>query len=114
MRHRAYILHALALAYGVLVGLAAIWAFIVDISMLHSDREHLLPDIVLGMVTLPTSAFIFQLSDYWPSLFSTELLQVAWSIICGTIQMVVLLLIAELIAIMSGRASRTSGTISHE
>ena len=34
----------LALLYAVVVGLAALWAWYTDVTLLHAGREHMLPD----------------------------------------------------------------------
>jgi hypothetical protein len=86
----------LAIAYAVLVAVVAAWAFYVDISMLHSQREHLLADIALAFVTLPSSLSAGLLSDTWPGLFSTPLMQVLWVTLCGFAQAAALFFLPRL------------------
>ena len=87
---------ALAIAYAVLVAVVAAWAFYVDISMLHSQREHLLPDMALAFVTLPSSLTVGVLHDTWPGIFSRPLIQVVWVTLCGFAQAAALFLLPKL------------------
>jgi hypothetical protein len=52
-----------ATAYLIVVLLAAGWALYMDATRSHSQREHLLPDIVLAVVTLPSSYSLGLLFD---------------------------------------------------
>jgi len=72
----------LARAYAALVLLAAVWAWYVDVSMLRSEREHLLPDMLLMSVSWPTSLSLFGIWQQmtWP------LAQLAWLTLCGALQ----------------------------
>lgn len=73
----------LAGGYLAVVLLAAGWAFYIDSTLLHSQREHLLPDIVLDVVSLPSSLSIFPLYNAWPEYFSKPFSQVGWATFCG-------------------------------
>jgi hypothetical protein len=73
-------------AYLIVVLLAASWALYVDATLLHSQREHLLPDIVLAVVTLPSSYFLSLLFGNWPELFSLPFAQVGAMMLCGLAQ----------------------------
>ena len=75
-----------ARAYLLVVLLAASWALYVDATLLHSQREHLAPDIVLAVVTLPSSYFLSLLFGNWPELFSLPFAQVGAMILCGLAQ----------------------------
>lgn len=75
-----------ATAYLIVVLLAAGWALYMDTTLLHSQREHLLPDIVLGVVTLPSSYSLRLLFDIWPGLFSLPFAQVGYMTLCGLAQ----------------------------
>ena len=89
-------LRKLAVVYSIVVGLAAGWAFYVDARLLHSAREHLLPDIVLMLVTLPASLSVSTMYEAWPAFFSKPFTQIAWVTLCGIEQVGVLFLVAGL------------------
>ena len=72
----------LARAYAAVVLLAAAWAWYLDIKLLHSEREHLLPDILLWVVALPTSATLLLVGDLLMKPFA----QLAWLTLCGALQ----------------------------
>jgi hypothetical protein len=76
----------LATAYLIVVLLTASWALYVDTTLLNSQREHLLPDVVLAVVTLPSSYFLGVLFSMWPDLFSLPFSQVGAMILCGLAQ----------------------------
>ena len=75
-----------AITYAVVVLLAAGWALYVDATLLHPHREHLLPDIVLAVVTLPLSYSLDLLYKNWPDVFSLPFAQVGYLILCGFAQ----------------------------
>lgn len=87
----------LAIAYSIVVVLAAGWAFYVDARLLQSDREHLLPDIVLMMVTLPGSLSVSMVYEAWPECFSQPFAQVVWMLFCGEAQAALLFLTGALV-----------------
>lgn len=93
-----------AMAYAVIVGLAVAWVWCVDVSLMHSPSEHLLPDIALSMVSFPASLSIGLMYDAWPATFSRPFAQLAWLTLCGVGQAVVLFLAAGL-----ARAKRGEG-----
>ncbi|MDR7297370.1 hypothetical protein J2X16_002717 [Pelomonas aquatica] len=72
----------LARAYAVVVLLAAGWAWYIDIELLHDQREHLLPAILLWVVALPTSATFLLAGE----LLMKPLAQLAWVTLCGALQ----------------------------
>jgi len=84
-----------ARAYLLVVLLAASWALYVDATLLHSQREHLAPDIVLAVVTLPSSYFLSLLFGNWPELFSLPFAQVGAMILCGLAQAWLLFVLAH-------------------
>ena len=75
-----------AIAYLAVVLLAASWAVYIYALLLHSEREHLAPDILLFIVTLPLSASTSYLYDTWPEFFSRPFAQIAWVTFCGLLQ----------------------------
>ena len=88
-----------AKAYTVLVSILALWAWYTDVQLLHSPREHLLPDILLAFVSLPTSLSIDLLYQQWPDFFAKPFMQLAWLTICAATQ-------ACLLFFLSGLASK--------
>jgi hypothetical protein len=87
---------AIALTYAAIVGLTAMWACYVDMTLLHSPREHLLPDITLAYLSLPASLSLGPMYDLWPALFSKPFTQLAWITLCGVVQAAALFLLASL------------------
>jgi len=75
-----------ATAYLIVVLLAAGWALYTDATLLHSQREHLLPENLLALVTLPSSYSLCLLFDIWPAFFSLPFAQVGYLILCGLAQ----------------------------
>jgi hypothetical protein len=86
MPHRSNPLRSIALVYCVLVLGAAAWAVAVDMQMLHSQREHLLPDAVLMFIAMPASLTLGLLYESWPATFGSEFAQVGWATVCGFAQ----------------------------
>jgi hypothetical protein len=84
-----------ATAYLIVVLLAASWALYVDATLLDSQREHLLPDIVLAVVTLPSSYCLGFVFDIWPAFFSLPFTQVGYLILCGLAQAWLLFLLTH-------------------
>nr|AAL24533.1 orf102EGC133 [uncultured bacterium] len=80
----------LALLYAVVVGLAAIWAWYVDVTLLHAMREHMLPGLLLAFLSLPTSYTLGPLYEHFPTFFSAPFVQLTWLTVCGAFQAVVL------------------------
>jgi uncharacterized membrane protein len=75
----------LAIGYAVLVGSVACWAWWVDIRLIDSPREHLLPDILLALLTLPSSITENWVYQRWPAFF-TGLWQTAYITGCAVFQ----------------------------
>lgn len=87
MKNRAaQILTLFAMAYLVIVLFAAGWAAYIDVTLLHSQREHLAPDILLLILTLPLSSLLTDLYDAGPDFFSNSVLQVGGLTLCGLAQ----------------------------
>lgn len=87
--------HTFATVYLIVVLLAAGWALYVDATLLHSQREHLLPDIVLAVITLPSSYSLSFLFEIWPDFFSLPFAQVGYMILCGLAQAWLLLVLTH-------------------
>ena len=86
MPHSKHPVQLIAAAYAVIVLLAAFWALVVDVTLLNSGREHLLPDIILASITMPLSLAIGSLYAAWPEVFGSEFVQVASATTCGLVQ----------------------------
>lgn len=74
-----------ALMYAALVLVVGCLTAAFDIAHLHDQREHLLPDAVLVVVTLPASLLL----GLFPSLsivFRSEIAQVAFFMLGGLVQ----------------------------
>lgn len=82
------------MGYAALVGLVACWAWWVDIKLLHSVREHLLPDILLALLTLPSSLTADWVYQRWPASF-TGLWQTAYLTGCAFFQSAVLYMLSR-------------------
>ena len=93
-----------ALFYNVAIVLAAIWALYVDVTMLHSGREHLLPDVALVVLAWPSSRSLGPLYDAWPQWFSAPFVQLGWTAVCGAFQAAILWLLAWIVARYGRRA----------
>lgn len=84
MKKRASHIRApLTMIYLVIVLIAAGWASYTDVTLMHSQREHLAPDILLLIVTLPSSLSLSYLYDARPEFFSGPIAQVGWLTLCG-------------------------------
>jgi hypothetical protein len=80
--------------YAVAVVLIAGWAWMVEISMRHSQVEHLLPSVLLMTVTLPISLGVGPLLTCFPSAFDGPFIPMVVLTVAGLLQ-VGLLLAAE-------------------
>ena len=76
----------LAIFYTVVVSLAAAWAWVTDATMLHSGREHLLPDIVLALVSSPLSLTLGALYPLEPSLFDLPFVELSFLTLSAALQ----------------------------
>lgn len=86
----------LALVYAIVVGAAALWAWYTDVKLLHSAQEHLLPDILLALVTLPSSTLLESLYGRWPAFLQAPLMQLTLLTVCGALQVAALYLLSFL------------------
>ena len=95
------LLQRFAIWYLAIVLLAAAWSLTVDVELLHSQREHMLPDLLLMTVAFPSSLSTGLLYSAWPAFFSLPFVQVIWAILCGTFQAALLFVLGR------GRSQRT-------
>ena len=86
MPHKGHLGRVIASAYGAIVLLSSVWAFVVDVRLTNAQREHLLPDIVLATLALPMSLTLDLMYQQWPEIFRHELAQVGWTAACGLAQ----------------------------
>lgn len=88
------VVRLLATAYAVLVAVVAGWAWYTDLTLWNSPREHLLPDVMLFVVTAPTSCLL----DYIPlsTITAHPLASLGWLTASGVLQVLALYLIAWL------------------
>lgn len=52
------VVRLLVLGYGLVVCLASMWAWWIDVTMLNSGQEHWLPNVILVYVGAPTSLLL--------------------------------------------------------
>ena len=76
----------LAIVYTTIAVAALLYAWSVDIWMLHSPVEHMLPDLLLYLVTLPLSLVCGPLYRITPGLFDASLSQVSLLTLCAAVQ----------------------------
>jgi hypothetical protein len=84
----------LATIYAMLVTLAACLAWWVDIKLQYSSKEHLLPDVVLFGMTLPSSMLLPFLSDSFPDVFNLPFAQLVALSIAGLLQATLFIVLA--------------------
>jgi hypothetical protein len=86
-----------ATAYLIIVLMAAGWAMYIDVTLRDSTQEHLAPDILLLIVTLPSSSAVAYLYDTGWTLFSGPIVQIVWITLCGLGQAWLLFALARMI-----------------
>ncbi len=85
-KRRILIGRKFAWAYFALVVAATAWAWYIDIKLIDSSREHLLPDLVHFVAALPSSISVLFLSGFWPNFFDLPFVQLSWVTLCGFLQ----------------------------
>ena len=93
MHLRIKLMKLIAWIYAFVIGILALWAWYIDIKLLHSPIEHLLPDIMLAVASQPLSLTLGPLYSHWPSLFEKPLVQLSWITLCGVIQVTILFML---------------------
>lgn len=63
----------IAWLYSILFGCAALWAWATYLLYANSTKEHLLPGILLNIMTMPSSILIERLGLLFPSLVDGEI-----------------------------------------
>ena len=85
----------LARAYLVIVVAVAAWAWYIDITLRNDPSEHMLPDMLLGIVSWPTSAAMFHMGAFYPLMADTPLIGLIALTTCAAIQAAFLFLLAH-------------------
>jgi len=73
----------IAWSYALIVLLAASFAWYVDIRLLNTGYEHMLPDFLLMFITLTASLSLGPLYESFPSFFDRSFAQLTWITMCG-------------------------------
>jgi hypothetical protein len=81
------VFRVLAICYSVVVVPAIVWAWVTDVSMRNIHTEHIAPDLLLSILTLPLSLFTAWAS---PLLLDTSLVFTALLTACAGIQAAIL------------------------
>jgi hypothetical protein len=76
----------IARTYATLLLLGVAWAWWIDISMRNAKTEHLLPDVVLAALTLPSSLLLSPLYEAAPETLSAPFVQLGILTVCAPIQ----------------------------
>jgi hypothetical protein len=94
-----------AATYAVVVSIARLWDWYIDVELLDGIREHRLPDTLLALVTLPTSLSLEPIYKTWPEQFSRPLAQLAWFTLCGVGQVALVLFTCRVLGKNGARAT---------
>ena len=85
--------------YAIAVALAIVWAWWVDVTRMHSHREHLAPDLLLAFLGLPASMSTSAVVDLWPGTFEAHPhALLAWLTLCGATQVAAVLWFERVLA----------------
>lgn len=87
-----------ATLYSIVFGGAALWAWISYFSYGSSTEEHLLPGIVLNIVTLPSSLLMEKLVVLYPWLLNSSVFMLSLVTVLGFFQVLLVWLLAKWIA----------------
>jgi len=86
MTHEASSARQFAKGYALALALLAVWAWAVEIALVHSSREHLLPAMLLAFASLPSSLSLDCVYIRWPDIFTRPFTQLAWITVCAALQ----------------------------
>jgi len=84
-----------AWCYAVVVLVAAIYAWGFDVALRNDPREHLLPDVLLAISTMPMSLTMGSLYSVAPRFFDLPFVQLTASTILGALQVALLFWLAR-------------------
>lgn len=101
------VFRVIACVYAVIVFLVAALAWAVDIRLLHSTREHMLPDFLLILVSSPASFSLEPLYECFPTFFDMPFAQLTWITLCGIGQVCVLFFVERLFSAKQKHISKT-------
>jgi hypothetical protein len=84
----------IAVIYAALITISISLAWWTDIRLQYSVREHLLPDILLGLLAMPTTAVLTILFQWFPEAFYQPFAELIALSIAGSLQALLLVIIA--------------------
>jgi hypothetical protein len=84
------VIKLIAILYSGVFGGAAVWAWSSYLVNLGSPKEHLLPGMVLNVVSMPSSLIMEDLVVWFPVLLNTPVLLLSAMSLCGLFQVGVL------------------------
>jgi len=84
--HHPNLCQAARLLYSLTAGAAGLFAWVMDIRLLHVPGEHMLPDVIFMVTTLPLSFTLEWAYDLLPSLFNGQFAQLIYTTLCAAIQ----------------------------
>jgi hypothetical protein len=84
-------MHLLSWGYTLLASSAAVYAWVIDIAMFSSPREHMAPDFILLMVASPLALTLDPLYTLMPSFFDLPFAQLVYITLCAALQAAFLL-----------------------
>jgi hypothetical protein len=88
-------LRIFAWCYATVVLIAGCYAWVGDIVLRNSDREHLLGDMLLALVTMPSSLVAELLYPVAPPFFDKPFVLLAITSVLGTLQVAILFWLAR-------------------
>ncbi len=84
------LLKLIAIWYSLVFGGAALWAWGSYLVNLGSPKEHLLPGIVLNLISMPSALIMEHLVAWFPVLLNSSTLFLSAMSLCGLFQVMVL------------------------
>jgi hypothetical protein len=81
----------LSWGYTIMASLAAAYAWVIDIAMFSSPREHMAPDLILQIVASPLALSLGPLYELKPSFFDLPFVQLVYMTLCAGLQATLLL-----------------------
>jgi hypothetical protein len=85
----------LARAYLVIVAAAAAWAWYTDITLRNDPSDHMLPDMLLGIASWPTSAAMSHADVAFPQIADRPFIGLIALTLCAAVQAAFLFLLAH-------------------
>jgi len=72
-----------AMIYLMIVLFASSWASFAELVLRHSQREHMVPSLLLAFFTLPSSYSVGYLCEAWPEFICIPFVEIACFTLCG-------------------------------